>query len=209
MKKSITNNSAHHHNSGSQNVFDSPELFIEKFDGPDREKWQKPTEVIEAFDISSDAVVVEIGAGTGYFAVRLAEHVKDGYIIAFEQAPKMADYLKDRVIKLGLRNVDVRMTEPDGSLVLEKPADLIFSVDAYHHISDRVAYFANVRQHLKPDGVLVVIDRTEEKVEGQPLGHRIPASKVIAEMKEAGFTLTQELELLQPVQYYLAFKRTT
>lgn len=207
MIKNTLNNDAHHHNSGSQNVFDNPELFIEKFDGAERDEWQKPNEVIRAFGISSDAVVAEIGAGTGYFAVRLAEHVKDGDIFAFEQAPKMADYLRNRVDKLGLSNVDVRMTESDGSLVLEKPADLIFSVDVYHHIQDRAGYFAKLLEHLKPEGILVVIDRTEEKVKGQPTGHRVPTSKVKEEMKQAGFELFQELDFLLPVQYYLAFKQ--
>ncbi len=207
MKENTHTDPTHHHSNDSKNVFDNPELFIEKFDGADRDDWQKPNEVIEAFDIPPDAVVVEIGAGTGYFAVRLAEHLKDGRIIAYEQAPKMADYLKDRIDKLGFSNVDVRMTEQDGSLVLEKPADLIFSVDVYHHIQDRAAYFANVRRHFKTNSVLVVIDRTEEEVEGQPTGHRIPSAIVKEEMQEAGFALVHELDFLLPTQYYLAFKR--
>lgn len=205
--KNNTRSFTHHQANDSHNVFDNPELFIEKFDGLERDEWQKPHEVIKAFDLSSDATVVEIGAGTGYFAVRLAEHLKDGSIFVYEQAPKMADYLKSRVNKLGLSNVAVRMTEPDGSLVLEKPADLMFSVDVYHHIQDRVAYFTKAREHLKTKGVLVVIDRTEEKVEGQPTGHRIPVATVKEEMQEAGFVLVQELDFLQPVQYYMAFKK--
>ncbi len=207
MKKNTPSVPVSNQASDSHNIFDNPELFIEKFDGTERDDWQKPNEVIKTFSISSDAVVVEIGAGTGYFAVRLAKHVKYGHIFAYEQAPKMADYLRDRVNKLGLNNVDVRMTEPDGSLVLEKPADLIFSVDVYHHIHDRVSYFAKVLQNLKSKGMLVVIDRTEEKVEGQPMGHRVPTATVKKEMQEAGFELIEELSMLLPVQYYLAFKR--
>jgi hypothetical protein len=77
----------------------------------------------------------------------------------------------------------------------------------YHHIEDRVAYFAKTLPYLKDNGVVVVIDRTEEKVEGQPRGHRVPASIVKEEMQRAGFKLFQELDFLSPVQYYLAFKR--
>ncbi len=188
-------------------IFDNPELFIEKFDGSDRDEWQKPDEVVKALGVKSNSVVAEIGAGTGYFTVRLAEHVKNGKIFAFEHAPKMADFLKNRVNNLGLDNVDVRTTHPDGSLVLENLADVIFSVDVYHHIPSRVEYFANVLKYLNNNGLVVIIDRTDEKVQGQPHGHRVPASTVKEELQAAGFQLFQELDFLLPVQYYLAFKR--
>ncbi|MFM2340231.1 MAG: hypothetical protein RLZZ360_867 [Candidatus Parcubacteria bacterium] len=208
MINNVGNNSEHHHGDYSQNVFDNPEMFIEKFDGAERDGWQKPDEVIKSFNLRDDAVVVDIGAGTGYFTVRLAEQVRNGKVICFEQAPKMAEYLKDRVIGLGLANVDVQTTELDGSFKLEEQADLIFSVDVYHHLKDRIVYFTKVLESLKPEGQLVVIDRTEEKIEGQPMGHRVSPDKVKEEMKEVGFELIEELDFLLPIQYYLAFKRT-
>lgn len=204
----MKNNTAHGHNDYQQNVFDNPEMFVEKFDGPERDVWQKPDEVIKSFNLHDGAVVVDIGAGTGYFTVRLAERLKNGKIFALEQAPKMALYLQDRASKAGFNNVDVRVTGSDGSLGLQEQADLIFSVDVYHHLQDRINYFTKVSQNLKPGGILVVIDRTEGKVEGQPMGHRVPPEKVKEEMKQAGFELVQELDFLLPIQYYLAFKRS-
>lgn len=191
----------------SRNVFDRPEMFVEKFDGPERDEWQKPDEVIKSFNLKDDSIVVDIGAGTGYFPVRLAEQVKNGKVICFEQAPKMAEYLENRVRDLGLSNVEVRSDGSDGIFTLEQPADLIFSVDVYHHIEDRISFFGHVAQNLSTEGLLVVIDRTEEKAEGQPTGHRVPAEKVIEEMKVAGFEHVESLDFLLPVQYYLSFKR--
>lgn len=202
MKKNTDDTSKH------RNAFDNPENFVEKFDGAKRDEWQKPDEVIRTFNLPDDAVVVEIGSGTGYFAVRLAEQVKNGKVIAFDQSANMVSYLEDRVSELGLNNIDAHTTEPDGSIALEEKADLIFSVDVYHHMQDQIPYFSNLASQLKPEGKLVIIDRTEEEVEGQPSGHRIPVEKVKEEMKEAGFELVEELDFLLPIQYYLTFKPT-
>jgi cyclopropane fatty-acyl-phospholipid synthase-like methyltransferase len=202
MKKNTDDTSKH------RNAFDNPENFVEKFDGAKRDEWQKPDEVIRTFNLPDDAVVVEIGSGTGYFAVRLAGQVKNGKVIAFDQSANMVSYLEDRVSELGLNNIDAHTTEPDGSIALEEKADLIFSVDVYHHMQDQIPYFSNLASQLKPEGKLVIIDRTEEEVEGQPSGHRIPVEKVKEEMKEAGFELVEELDFLLPIQYYLTFKPT-
>jgi cyclopropane fatty-acyl-phospholipid synthase-like methyltransferase len=196
------------HEDHSNSIFDNVEIFIEKFDGADRDGWQKPDEVIRAFDLPDNAVVVDIGSGTGYFAVRIAPYVKNGKVICFDQSSPMTAHLRDRANELGLSNIDARITKSDGSFELEEKADLIFSVDVYHHLQDRVAYFSKITQHLKPKGVFVVIDRTEEKIEGQPTGHRVSAEKVKEEMKQAGFELVNDFGFLLPVQYYLAFKKT-
>lgn len=207
MIHNIGNSSEHQHGSHSNSVFDNPEIFVEKFDAPSRDEWQKPDEVIKSFNLRDDSVVVDIGAGTGYFAVRIAPHVPNGRVICFDQSTQMVSYIKDRVSKLGLNNVEAHTTNADGGLELEEQADLIFSVDVYHHLQDRIGDFAKVSQYIKPEGVLVVIDRTEEKVEGQPTGHRVSPETVKEEMKEAGFEIVEELDFLLPVQYYLAFKR--
>jgi cyclopropane fatty-acyl-phospholipid synthase-like methyltransferase len=190
----------------SHNVFDNVEMFIEKFDGVGRDEWQKPDEVTQSFNLTDDAVVVEVGSGTGYFAVRLAPYLKNGKIICFDQSAQMVSYLANRVQELGFSNVDTRTTETDGSLKLEEKVDLIFSVDVYHHLHDRIAYFSEIAKHLKQGGIIAVIDRTEERVDGQPSGHRVAAKKVVEEMKEAGFDLVHNFDFLLPIQYYLTFK---
>jgi len=202
------NDSEQHHSNHPHDIFSNPEMLVEKFDAHERDEWQKPDEVIASFNLSDDATVVEIGSSTGYFAVRIASRIPNGKVIGFETSLKMATYLQNRAIELGLTNIDARTTNSDGSIKLEEKADLIFSVDVYHHLTDRIAYFSNIAQHLKSEGTVIVIDRTEEKVEGQPMGHRVPKGQIIEEMEEAGFELTQEFDFLLPVQYYLSFKRT-
>lgn len=201
--RNLNSNHTHPHN-----AFDNPEMFIEKFDGAERDEWQKPDEVIESFKLSDDAVVVEIGSGTGYFTVRLAEHIKNGKITAFDQSANMTAYLKNRVNKIGLDNVKAHTSAPDGNIALGEKADLIFSVDVYHHVQDRTSYFSKLASLLKSEGKLIIIDRTEEKIKGQPSGHRVPAEKAKEEMKLAGFDFVENLDFLLPIQYYLIFKPT-
>jgi len=81
--------------------------------------------------------------------------------------------------------------------------DVIFLCDTYHHISERVAYFANVRQSLKPGGRLVILDyvRTKDRPE-----HSIVKEEAVDELRRAGFRLAKEFDLLLPRQYFLVFE---
>ncbi len=187
-------------------AFDNPELFAKRFDAQERDEWQKPEQVIDALNLSDNATVVEIGAGTGYFTVRLAEHLKNGNVIALETSPKMAAYLKNRVGGSALKNVHVRLSESGGQTNLPEKIDLIMCVDSYHHITDRVVYFSHLKQQLKQGGRLIIIDRPADSPVVPPHGHQTPPDVVKKEMKEAGFELTQELDFLLPYQFYLAFE---
>jgi cyclopropane fatty-acyl-phospholipid synthase-like methyltransferase len=204
MKDTSNQSMGHNH---SQNVFDNVEMFIEKFDGEDRDTWQKPNEVIASFNLSGDAVVVDLGSGTGYFSVRIAPHLTNGKVICFDQSSQMTAYLTKRATEMGIANIDARMTDQNGNVYLEEKVDLIFSVDVYHHLQHRTQYFSRIAQYLKQGGVVAVIDRTEEKVEGQPIGHRVPKEQIKEEMQKAGFELVNDFDFLLPVQCYLTFKR--
>lgn len=197
----------HHHH--SQTAFDNPAMFAKKFDAPERDAWQKPDEVIDSLRLSDNAVVVEIGAGTGYFTVRLSDHVKNGRIIALDQAPQMVEFLKKRVEELGLTNVDVRLAKQNGSMRLQEKADVILCVDVYHHIEDRSSYFSSVAQNLKRNGTIVIIDLPVDSPMTTRHAHRTPAELVKKEMEQAGLLLVEELDFLLPYQFYLAFKPAT
>jgi cyclopropane fatty-acyl-phospholipid synthase-like methyltransferase len=185
--------------------FGDPEFFAKKFDNPERDIWQKPVEVIKTLNLSHDAVVAEIGAGTGYFTVRLAEHLKDGKVISLESSPQMAEYLRNRVETLGLSQVEVVVSEDVNRPDFQTLVDLILCVDVHHHIPERVSYFSHLKKQMKPDGKLVIIDRAENAPVGPPRELRVQPELVKEEMSQAGFQLVQELDFLFPYQYYLAF----
>lgn len=188
--------------------FDDPSVFAERFDAPERDVWQKPEDVIASFHLSGDATVAEIGAGTGYFVVRLARHLDKGTVIGLDAEPEMVAYLQRRAAELGLANVDARLVRQNEAIPLKEQVDLLLCVDTYHHIPDRVALLSTYRKHLKRGGTLVIIDRAISAPEGPPADLRLPTETVKQELTEAGFTLVTDMDFLQPYQYYLGFTPT-
>src|SRR4029450_10300519 len=85
--------------------FDDPERYAKSFDDPARDSWQMPARVIDALKLPEDASVADIGAGTGYFSVRLAKAVPRGTVYAVDVEPKMLEYIRKRAAGAGLANV--------------------------------------------------------------------------------------------------------
>lgn len=184
--------------------FQNAEHWARIFDDPDRDAWQKPHEVIQALKLKPDAIVADIGAGTGYFSMRLAHMTTKGKVYAIDAEPDMVKHLAERAAKNNLKNVSAVQARPDDPRLPEK-ADLILLVDVYHHISNREQYFRRLRESLKPGGRLAVIDFTMETRRGPPPSGRIEPSIVKAEMGNAGYMLSEEHKFL-PDQYFLVFR---
>ncbi len=76
--------------------FDDAAKWAKDFDNPERDAWQKPDEVVEALHLASGSSVADIGAGTGYFSVRIARRIPDGKVFAVDVEPDMVRYLGER-----------------------------------------------------------------------------------------------------------------
>ena len=187
-----------------QHGFDGAEHWAKVFDDPARDAWQKPHEVIQALKLKPDAIVADIGAGTGYFAVRLAHMTPKGRVYAVDTEPDMVKYLGERAQKSGVKNLTPVLAAPFNPKLPEK-VDLVLMVDVYHHIDQRDAYFRKLAGKLKPGGRIAIIDFTKESPVGPPVASRVAASEVKAEMKIAGYALATEHKFL-PNQYFLVFK---
>ena len=193
-----------------QHSFSGAERWAHVFDDPQRDAWQKPHEVIGALALAPDAVVADIGAGTGYFSVRLANMLPRGRVYAVDIEPDMVRYLAERAKrekreKREKRDNMVAVAGEPGDPKLPARVDLVLMVDVYHHVDDRVEYFRRLREALKPGGRVAIIDFLPDAPEGPPKASRIPAERVVAEMKRAGFALAQEHRFL-PRQYFLVFE---
>ena len=88
-----------------QHSFGDAEKWSHVFDDPERDAWQKPHEVIKALALKPDAAVADIGAGTGYFAARLANMLAKGIVYAVDVEPEMVKYLGERAKREGLKNL--------------------------------------------------------------------------------------------------------
>ena len=194
---------AESHHTG-QHGFSDAEQWAKKFDDPKRDAWQKPHEVIQALKLKPDAVVADIGAGTGYFAVRLAHMAPKGRVFGVDTEPDMVKYLGERAKREGLNNLIAVAAEPGNPRLPEK-ADIIILVDVYHHIDKREQYFRQLQQSLKPGGRLAVIDFRMDSPQGPPPAARIAPDRVKKELQTAGYALAQE-HMFLPNQYFLIFQ---
>ena len=184
--------------------FAGSEKWAKVFDDPKRDAWQKPHEVIRALALKPDAVVADIGSGTGYFAVRFAHMVPKGKVYGLDTEPDMVKYLAERAKREGLRNLISGKAEAGDPRLPEK-ADLVIFVDVVHHIDSRERYFSRLRESLKSGGRVAVIDFRMDSPVGPPKAARIAPEQVKAELKRAGYSLEREHAFL-PNQYFLVFQ---
>jgi predicted methyltransferase len=183
--------------------FSDAEKWAHVFDDPERDAWQKPHQVIEALALEPDAVVADLGAGTGYFSVRLARMVPKGAVYAVDVEPDMVKYLGERAAREKLKNM-IAVAAVPGDARLPAQADLVLLVDVYHHIGERERYFRSLAGSLKPGGRLAVIDFRLDAKRGPPRDARVAPERVKAELKAAGYALAAEHAFL-PDQYFLVF----
>ena len=186
-----------------QHGFGDADKWSKVFDDPERDAWQKPHEVIQALALKPDAIVADIGAGTGYFAVRLAHMTSRGRVYAVDSEPAMVKHLAERAKRAGLSNLTPVLGKPDDPRLPER-ADLALFVDVYHHIENREGYFRRLAGSLKPGGRVAVVDFRLDSPVGPPKSARIAPERVRAELERAGYVLAQEHAFL-PNQYFLVF----
>ena len=192
------------HGQGYQHSFEDAEKWAKAFDDPARDAWQKPDDILDALHLQRTDRVADLGAGTGYFSVRIAKLVPDGKLFAVDIEPDMLRHLRQRAHHDNL-SVLVPILASAESANLPEPVDLVLVVDTYHHIDNRVAYFSRLKSSLRPNGRLAIVDFTAASSEGPPPGHRIPSEQVTSELEAAGYTLVATHAFL-PRQYFLVFQ---
>jgi len=186
--------------------------YIEALERPERDQYQQPEKVIEALNITPGMVVIDIGAGSGYFTRRLAKAVGDtGEVIAIDIEQKMLNYNRRELEKLGLdKRVRFILAGSEPPSFSGNNADIVFLCDVYHHLEHQVDYLANTKPALNQNGRVVIIDYYNDersKTLGFSKQHLVPKEQVIKDMEQAGFTLAKEHTFLSR-QYFLEFVPT-
>ena len=187
------------------------EQYIALLEDPKRDEWQKPDAVIQALSLKEGQVVADIGAGSGYFTLRLARAVgQKGRVFAVDVDEGMLDYLHQRLDKEKIQNVQAMHVPSHDPLLIDGSLDLAFVCNTYHHLEDRDVYLRKLRKALKPDGRLVIVDfyKKEGIPVGPPMSMRLGEETVKKELQEAGLQVTEKLTFL-PYQYILIAEPTT
>jgi ubiquinone/menaquinone biosynthesis C-methylase UbiE len=180
---------------------------LSDLEGPDRDEWQQPGKIMDVLGIGEASVVADLGAGSGWFTIRLSNRVgPNGLVFAEDIQRPMIQAIKVRVDRLGLKNVrTVRGTANDPHL--PDPVDAILIVDAYHEMDQPVALLSNVARSLKPPGRIGIVDFTKNgSGPGPAMEERVDPEAVIRDAQAAGLVLRSRETFLK-YQYMLVFEK--
>jgi len=174
-------------------------------EGPDRDAWQQPEQVMDALGIADGASVADLGAGGGWFTVRLSRRVgPNGRVYAEDIQPQMIESIARRVTREGLTNV-MTVLGLSNDPRLPTGLDAVLIVSTYPEMTDPVALMGNVAASLKPNGRVGIIDfRLEGGGPGPPPNERVEPDAVIRDTERAGLQLLAREEFLT-YQYFLVF----
>jgi ubiquinone/menaquinone biosynthesis C-methylase UbiE len=163
---------------------------------------------MDALRVGEGSVVADVGAGGGWFTVRLARRVgPNGTVYAQDVQPQMLEAIGRRVQREGYRNVKPVRGEADDPKLPSGALDAALIVDSYHEFANPVALLSNLAASLKPGGRVGIVNFTKDGGgPGPPMAERVDAQKVIDEASQAGLRLVSRESFLD-FQYMLIFGR--
>jgi SAM-dependent methyltransferase len=158
--------------------------------------------VVAAAQVQPGMSVADIGAGEGYYTVRLSPLVgAKGRVLAQDIVPETRDRLAERVQREGLDNVTVRLGLPADPRLPPGGLDRIFMVHMYHEVTDPYAFLWHLVGGLKPGGEVIVVD-ADRPVKR----HGIPPARLKCELAALGLRVDRFQRLAGSDSYFAAFR---
>jgi ubiquinone/menaquinone biosynthesis C-methylase UbiE len=174
---------------------------------PERETEESPSRAIRALELKTGMAVADIGAGSGYYTVRLAREVgPEGRVYATDIQPGMIDLLKRRLADERLSNVTPLLGAPDDPRLPPASVDLALMVDVYHELSSPQIFLRRLRGALKPDGRLVLVEFRKEDPSVPILEvHKMSVAEVKVELEAEGYRIDRVIDVL-PWQHIIVLR---
>src|SRR5450755_3948260 len=165
---------------------------------PERAEEEQPDKAIALLAIAKGATVADIGAGNGYMTWRLAERVgPTGKVYANDIQPEMLEMLRKNMQQRKLKNVETVLGTFDDPKLPANTLDLVLLVDVYHEFSEPQKMLPPIRESLKPDGRLVLLEyRGEDPTVPIRPEHKMTVAQVKAELEPEGYSVDRVVEEL-------------
>lgn len=168
-----------------------------------RDRVNEADDIMDRAGIRPGMTVADIGAGEGYYTVRLANRVgPKGRVLAQDIMPEVIEALSRRITREDWRNVSVRLGAAEDPKLPENSFDRILMVHMYHEIGEPYAFLWNLSPALKPDGELIVVDANRPTDQ-----HGTPPRLLACELAAVGFRLEELIPKPTAGGYFARFRR--
>ncbi len=172
-----------------------------------REDEEAPSRAIDTLDLAADAIIADIGAGSGYHSFRISPKVPLGKVMAVDIQQEMLDFLKKRASELAITNVVPHLGAVDDLKLPAATLDAALMVDSYHEFSHPAEMLSSLHHALKPGGRIFLLEfrGEDERVPINPL-HKMTEAQARRELEAEGFLFVSNRRHL-PWQHFLIFER--
>ena len=173
----------------------------------EREKEEAPSKAIALLGLAPDAVIADVGAGSGYYAFRLAPLLPRGEVVAVDIQPEMLAFLTSESARRGVRNVRAHLGTVTDLKLPPASLDAALMVDAYHEFDHPAEMLASLRIALKPQGRIYLIEfRAEDDAVPIKPHHKMTEAQARKELEASGFRFIENKPGL-PWQHLLVFEK--
>ncbi len=174
---------------------------------PERITEEQPDRVIDAMQLKPTDIVADIGAGTGYFSIRIAKKVPQGSVIGEDIQPEMIALMKTNIVHADVTNVKPLLGTTEDPNLPAGAVDKVLMVDAYHEFDKPLEMMRSIVKGLKPDGQVVFVEYRGEDPNVPILPHhKMTEAQLSREMAAVGLHLVRKYEDL-PWQHVLFYGR--
>ena len=163
--------------------------------------------LLDLLPLAADMIVADIGAGTGYFSLPIAQRVPKGEVLAVDIQPEMLALIEQKALASNVKNIRLIQGQADDPALPKAAVDLVLMVDAYHEFEFPREMAANIKAGLKPGGIVILVEyRAEDPNLAILRLHKMSAEQAIKEWQAAGFVFEKNIGDL-PQQHVLVFRK--
>lgn len=161
----------------------------------ERDRWQRPSDVLRGLGVSEGSTVVDLGCGAGYFALKLAAVVgRRGQVLAVDLRRLSLLFLRIRALMRNQHNISIIVGTPDDPHLPPGRVDAVLISNTYHEFTNPHLMIDHTMRSLRRGGRLVIVDRSPRAPKEEPEssvahGHEVPAALVEVELRQKGFEI--------------------